>query len=377
MPPLSLYIHIPWCIKKCPYCDFNSHKKPDVLPEQQYIDKLLADFRQDLIHVQNREINTIFIGGGTPSLFSAKQLGRLLLEISKLVTFRDDIEITMEVNPASMEHGKFQDYKDIGINRISLGVQSFNDKHLKVLGRVHDASAAKTAINEIVKTNFNSFNIDLMHGLPNQTIPEAMDDLQQALSFDVPHLSWYQLTIEPNTFFHYKPPTLPKEDALYEIETSGKEYLLSKGFSQYEVSAFSKSQTHQCQHNLNYWLFGDYLGIGAGAHGKITTAKTMAISRYWKTKHPKLYLVCNHTFIDGDKGLSNKDIILEFMLNALRLNGGFSLRQFSQYTNIPNQEILPILQSLENEELLCINNDNVYCSAVGAKYLNEVLEYFM
>ena len=272
-PPLSLYVHIPWCVQKCPYCDFNSHAQKGTIPEQEYVQHLIADLEADLekyqASIQNRPLHSIFIGGGTPSLFSAESIKLLLAEIQRRIPFSENIEITMEANPGTVEAERFKGYVDAGVTRISMGIQSFNDDKLQRLGRIHNAAEAKSAVSLAKVSGLKSFNLDLMHGLPNQTLAEALDDLRQAIELAPPHLSWYQLTIEPNTMFAYRPPTLPDDDELWDIFEQGHQLLTEAGYQQYETSAYAKPG-FQCQHNLNYWRFGDYLAIGCGAHGKLT-----------------------------------------------------------------------------------------------------------
>ena len=275
LPPLALYIHIPWCIRKCPYCDFNSHKSPDSLPEQVYVDCLLNDLEHHLPEIWGRRLSSIFIGGGTPSLFSASSIDRLLSGIHARMGCISDMEITLEANPGTLEQGRFRDFRDAGINRLSIGVQSFNEQHLTQLGRIHDSSQACKAIESAVNAGFDNFNIDLMFGLPEQSIEQGLHDLQQALSYNSSHLSWYQLTIEPNTLFHSHPPNLPDDDRISELQDLGQQLLCEHDFNQYEISAYAKNKKY-CRHNLNYWEFGDYLGIGAGAHGKISRSDQSA-----------------------------------------------------------------------------------------------------
>ena len=292
LPPLSLYIHIPWCVQKCPYCDFNSHGQNGELPQQEYVDALLADLRNDLHYVQGRKIHTIFIGGGTPSLFDAAQIERLLTGVNEMIPFSEQIEITMEANPGTLEHDDFEAYSKAGVTRLSIGVQSFSTDKLNLLGRIHGKDEAQIAAQKAQSSGYRSFNLDLMHGLPNQSFEEAMADIDTAAKLSPPHLSWYQLTIEQNTLFHSKPPQLPDDEALWHIYEQGQKKLADLGYEQYEISAYAKPG-FQCQHNINYWQFGDYLGIGCGAHGKITNASTNEIFRTVKVKQPKHYLESN------------------------------------------------------------------------------------
>lgn len=374
--PLSLYIHIPWCVKKCPYCDFNSHAIQDNLPETAYIEVLLRDLKQDLALVQGRSIKSIFFGGGTPSLFSPKGIGEILDKASTYLHFEPNLEITLEANPGTVEHHAFSDYRHAGITRISLGAQSFQNEKLVHLGRIHNSEETKRAITSIVKANFNSFNIDLMYGLPNQTIKDALFDLETALSFSPPHLSWYNLTIEPNTIFHHKKPTLPPDDTIAEMEEAGFEYLAKHDLPQYEISAFS-TPNHQCQHNLNYWTFGDYLGIGAGAHAKITDLKTHTITRYWKTRYPKSYLELDHALLAGSQIIPIEEIPLEFMLNILRLIAGTSVLEFETRTGLSITTIDSILSTAQTKGLLTITEEKkIKTTHLGRKFLNDLLALF-
>ena len=281
LPPLSLYIHIPWCVRKCPYCDFNSHRTPEILPEQEYVQALINDLEESLDWVENRKIQSIFIGGGTPSLFSANSIEKILREVQQRIGFEKDIEITLEANPGTAEQQKFADFKTVGVNRLSIGVQSFDSDHLKTLGRIHDGKQSRQAIDMALKAEFKRLNIDLMHGLPHQNPHSATQDLHTAINTGISHISWYQLTLEPNTEFFSKPPPLPAEDQLADIQEVGQSLLHQAGFRQYEVSAFALDAA-ACQHNINYWQFGDYLGIGAGAHGKISLVKENTIIRTQK-----------------------------------------------------------------------------------------------
>jgi putative oxygen-independent coproporphyrinogen III oxidase len=374
--PLSLYIHIPWCIKKCPYCDFNSYATEGEIPEKTYIATLLRDLKQDLELVQGRSIKSIFFGGGTPSLFSPNGISEILEKISSHLHFEPNLEITLEANPGTLEHHAFKDYRQSGITRISLGAQSFQDDKLAQLGRIHTAAETKRAIESIVASNFNSFNIDLMYGLPNQTLKDALFDLKTACDFSPPHLSWYNLTIEPNTLFHHKKPPLPKEATVENIEKEGLNYLAAHNLTQYEISAFSKPD-HPCQHNLNYWTFGDYLGIGAGAHAKITDLNTHTITRYWKTRYPKSYLEPDHILLGGKKIIPTSELPLEFMLNALRLCVEISFQQFESRTKIPIITIMPILTKAKTKGLLRVENQKIMTTDLGKRFLNDLLALFL
>ena len=289
LPPLSLYVHVPWCVQKCPYCDFNSHGQKGDIPEAEYVQHLIDDLKADLHLVQGRKIHSIFIGGGTPSLLTGAAYTRLLKEVDSLIGLTDNCEITLEANPGTVETGRFKDYVKAGINRISIGVQSMQDDKLKALGRIHGADEASYAAQQASEAGLNSFNLDLMHGLPGQSLDDALSDLKQIIALNPPHISWYQLTIEPNTQFASKPPTLPQDETLWDIQEQGQALLAQAGYQQYEISGYAKPG-YQCQHNLNYWRFGDYLGIGCGAHGKVTDAKTRGITRTEKVKHPRGYM---------------------------------------------------------------------------------------
>lgn len=377
MIPLSLYVHIPWCIRKCPYCDFNSHKAPDALPEQAYIDALLADLRSELPHTQGRQLSTIFIGGGTPSLFSAAAIEQLLKGIADLMPWQDAIEVTMEANPGTFEQQRFTDYRTAGINRLSIGIQSYNPEHLKVLGRVHNADEALNAAHIAHQAGFDNFNLDLMFGLPEQTIGQALNDLQQAIDCEPTHLSWYQLTLEPNTLFHHQPPTLPDHEYLWEIQQAGQALLAQHGYVQYEVSAYSKVK-RQCQHNRNYWEFGDYIGIGAGAHGKLTMPDGR-IERHQKYRQPKQYLekAISGSFRSSQEILDSDNLPFEFMLNALRLKHGVDARLYAQRTAQPLSSIQAILDKTIDMGLISNAPDTLCCTPQGWQFLDDTLTYFL
>lgn len=373
--PLSLYIHIPWCVRKCPYCDFNSHALEADLNENHYIDALIRDLEHDLPKIWGRRLVSIFIGGGTPSLFSSESISRLLSEIHARIPYGPDIEVTMEANPGTFEQHKFQEFAQAGINRLSIGVQSFQDDKLQQLGRIHSSQEAIKAIEIAKQSGFNSMNIDLMHGLPNQTLEDALYDLQTALRFDPEHLSWYQLTIEPNTIFYKKPPTLPNHDHLFKIEQEGKKRIAEYNMKQYEISAYSKKSS-RCKHNINYWEFGDYLGIGAGAHSKITDFSEQKVIRLRKTKMPKDYLDPSKSFIAEEKQISNNDLIFEFMLNAMRLYEPIPFRLFTERTGLSCESIRPSLLILEEKDFLILTENDFCLTHHGRKFLNDVLEFF-
>lgn len=374
LPSLSLYIHIPWCIKKCPYCDFNSHVAENNIPEDHYIKALLQDIENDLPYVQNRKLSSIFFGGGTPSLFSAKAIEKILNYTELKIGFEHDIEITLEANPGTFEYQKFSDFKLAGVNRLSIGIQSFDDRQLKNLGRIHKKNEAIEAARAAKHLDFN-FNLDLMHGLPGQTPLQAMDDLEIAIDLLPEHISWYQLTIEPNTVFHQSPPILPQEDMLSEIQQQGVDMLSNAQFQQYEISAYAKPGK-QSKHNLNYWQFGDYLGGGAGAHGKFTSLEDQAIYRTTKTRLPNHYLDRKDQYISNLHTISEEELPLEFMMNALRLFNGVPSSFYQQRTglllNTLNSEIL----TLRQKGLMTTDSQKLCCTPLGLRFLNELLGHF-
>lgn len=374
MLPLSLYIHIPWCIRKCPYCDFNSHKSPESLPEHDYVQALIKDLATDLEAFPPREIQSIFIGGGTPSLFSAEAYQSLFSELKKMLPFSPNIEITMEANPGSVEQERFTAYRQIGINRLSLGIQSFNPVHLKKLGRIHDEQQAHQAIESARKAGFTNLNLDLMHGLPQQTIAEGLLDLKTALSYQPEHLSWYQLTIEPNTVFYKENPPLPSEDDAYVLEEQGLALLRDSGYLRYEISAFSQNNK-QAQHNLNYWLFGDYLGIGAGAHGKITLDSKVQRTR--KHRLPKEYQNPEKPFLAQSETIEGKELLFEFMLNATRLEQAIPLDLFPQRTGLTLEELLSALKKAQAKQLILLTNTHWQVSPLGRRYTNDLQALFL
>ena len=377
LPPLSLYIHIPWCVRKCPYCDFNSHEAGSHIPEAEYINALLKDLEQDLHWVQGRAIKSIFFGGGTPSLLSAHAYETLFTGLSEKLSFSSDIEITLEANPGTFEADKFKAYRQLGINRLSMGIQSFQPEHLKKLGRIHDRAQALAAIETAINAGFSNFNLDLMHGLPDQTPEQALDDLNTALSFQPPHLSWYQLTIEPNTEFYKRPPVLPEDDTLWDIQEQGQERLAHAGLRQYEISAYSLPQ-QQAKHNINYWRFGDYLGIGAGAHGKITSTgpQGLTILRTRKTRLPKDYLNSEKRFLAGQDRILPEDTALECMMNALRLQEGIPVSDFEARTGMTLDSIrAPLNKALSLGLIEC--STDIRTSERGQQYLNELLALFL
>ena len=397
--PLALYIHIPWCVKKCPYCDFNSHQLPQEsiggsgqsersIEEDYftvYTDALIKDIDSQLTLVQGREISSIFIGGGTPSLLPIQQYQRLFEHLKSVLPFAADIEVTMEANPGTLEHAPFEQYLEVGINRLSIGVQSFSNHKLQALGRIHNADQAQKATQAAIKAGFERVNIDLMHGLPEQTVAEALSDIKQAHQAGATHISWYQLTIEPNTVFYRNTPILPDDNNLAEIEEQGSALLTKLGFENYEVSAWVGPQDLPCRHNVNYWQFGDYLAIGAGAHGKISLADDSiyaeygpGIYRYSKTRMPKDYMQY-HDFpkMVGFSCIDQEDLNGEFMMNALRLSSGVSVNLYSDRTGLAVDEITPVIERLQQQGLLVDDKQLIQPTALGRRYLNQVVQAFL
>lgn len=374
--PLALYIHMPWCIKKCPYCDFNSHTVPDgqlsSTLETEYLTALLADATTQIEWAQGRPISSVFVGGGTPSLISAAGYDRLFRQLRLLFSFSADCEITLEANAGTLEHAPFADYLAVGINRLSLGVQTFDDDLLQVLGRVHTADDALQAIAAARTAGFSRVNIDLMHGLPQQTVAQALRDLQLAIDAGATHISWYQLTIEPNTVFFRTQPTLPDEDCLAEIQAAGEQLLRQQGFIQYEVSAWAREQP--CRHNVNYWQFGDYLAIGAGAHGKVTWPDR--IERFQKSRLPKDYLAEFPASAKQVQQLNTVELPFEFMMNALRLVDGVNSCLFAERTGLDLAVLAKPLQRLQQQGLMQADAGRLQCSPHGLNYLNHVLSQF-
>lgn len=375
LPPLALYIHIPWCVRKCPYCDFNSHAAGPTLPEEEYVDALLADLDTDLQHVHGRPLISIFFGGGTPSLFSDRALGRLLEGVERRVAFAPDIEITLEANPGTFEQAKFRGYRSLGINRLSIGVQSFQQDKLKALGRIHDGDEAIRAADMARAAGFDNFNLDLMHGLPEQSIEDALFDLRTAISQGPTHLSWYQLTMEPNTVFWSQPPQLPEDDLLWDIQEAGQALLAAEGYTQYEVSAYARPGK-QARHNLNYWTFGDFLGIGAGAHAKLSTPAGR-IQRTWKTRLPKDYLERSKAFQAGERVLEADELPFEYLMNVLRLTEGAPSELFGQRTGLPLQQLAEARREAEQRGLLQRDPARLVATPKGQLFLNDLLQLFL
>ncbi len=373
LPPLSLYIHIPWCVQKCPYCDFNSHALKGEVPHDDYVQHLLADLDNDAAMAQGRAISTIFIGGGTPSLLSGPAMQTLLDGVRARVDLRADAEITMEANPGTVEADRFVDYQRAGVNRISIGVQSFEQTKLTRLGRIHGPEEAKCAAHLASSLGLRSFNLDLMHGLPDQSLDEALDDLRQAIALNPPHLSWYQLTIEPNTMFGSRPPVLPDDDALWDIFEQGHQLLSAAGYQQYETSAYAKPG-YQCQHNLNYWRFGDYLGIGCGAHGKITFPDGR-ILRTAKTRHPRGYM--QGTYLDRQHHVEDADKPFEFFMNRFRLLEAAPRAEFTLYTGLNEDILRPQIDQALSLGYLVETPEYWQITEHGKLFLNSLLELFL
>lgn len=383
-PPLSLYVHLPWCVRKCPYCDFNSHEfKPSksggALPFDAYVDALLADLDQDLPLVWGRTVHTVFFGGGTPSLFPPSFIDRFLQGASSRLRFAPGAEITLETNPGTAEHGRFEGYRAAGVNRLSFGIQSFDDGCLQRLGRIHDSFEAEAAVKLAQDAGFDNVNLDLMYALPQQTLAMARRDLERAFALQPTHVSHYQLTLEPNTVFAARPPTgIPDDDASWDIQEHCQAMLADAGYAQYEVSAYAQPG-RQCAHNLNYWRYGDYLGIGAGAHGKLTLGSEQTIVRRWKHKHPTTYLAHAGTPLatGGDERIEPARRPFEYMLNALRLVDGFSLTEFEARTGLAAATIAPPLQMAVAQGWLDIDHGHVRPTELGRRFTNDVVALFL
>jgi len=405
LPPLSLYLHIPWCARKCPYCDFNSHNAPQVLPQDDYVDALLHDLDQDLPLAQGRPLASIFFGGGTPSLFAPDRIARILDGVAARLSVPAGIEVTLETNPGTVEHGPFVDYRRAGVNRISFGVQSFDDTALQRIGRIHDAAQAERAVKQAQDAGIDNLNLDLMYALPQQTLAGALADIDKALALRTPHLSHYQLTLEPNTAFAANPPPLPDDDLASDMQDECQARIAAAGLAQYEVSAYARPGS-ECTHNLNYWQFGDYLGIGAGAHGKISSiaesrepeageqsgdavavpatgyrlpATGFQVWRRWKVRTPRGYLelAASPRRIGGDDRIADAQLPFEFMLNALRLNEGFALARFSETTGLPAAVIQARLDAAIARGWLEIGDNRIRASAFGRRFLNDVIAAFL
>ena len=378
-PPLSLYVHLPWCVRKCPYCDFNSHEARGALPFAAYVDALIADLEHDLPLAWGRTVQTVFFGGGTPSLFPAEAIDAFLQAASARLRFAPGLEVTLETNPGTTEHGRFEHYRAAGVNRISFGIQSFDDGCLQRLGRIHDSAQAREAVKLAQDAGFDNFNLDLMYALPGQTLAMAERDVECAIALQPTHVSHYQLTLEPNTLFAARPPAgIPDDDASWDMQEHCQALLAEAGFAQYEVSAYAQPG-RQCAHNLNYWHFGDYLGIGAGAHGKLTLGAGQSILRRWKVKHPADYLAKAGTpaAIGGDEAIEPRRRPFDYMLNALRLVDGFALGEFEARTGLPRTAISPQLEQAVERGWLDIQAGRVVPTDLGRRFTNDVIALFL
>ena len=374
--PLALYVHLPWCVRKCPYCDFNSHEiKEGSFPEQEYVEALVRDLEFSAGLFRGRELVSVFLGGGTPSIMSSGTIGSILEAVDAVSGLSGATEITLEANPGTVDSGRFAGYRSLGVNRLSVGVQSFSDAGLAAIGRIHDGDDARSAVATAFDAGFSNVNIDLMYGLPGQTVEDALSDLAAAVSLAPAHISWYQLTIEPNTVFHAKPPSLPGDDLIWEMQSSGQDYLTRQQYRQYEVSAWSR-EGYECRHNLNYWEFGDYVGVGAGAHGKISNG---SITRESRLRMPASYIrnAGTGSVIAERKVLTQEDLILEFMLNALRLKNGVPQARFSARTGLSFDVIREQVDAASKEGLLEAEQGRIKATEKGARYLNDLLQYFM
>jgi putative oxygen-independent coproporphyrinogen III oxidase len=384
-PPLSLYVHMPWCVRKCPYCDFNSHQLKSAVPDGGYIDALIRDFDTELSRVQGRRIDTVFFGGGTPSLFQPEDFDLLLAALRQRAEFADDVEVTMEANPGTIERGRFDGYREAGINRVSLGAQSFGRRALERLGRIHSADDTHRAVAELRAAKLDNFNLDLMYALPGQSLEEAIEDVQIACQLGPAHVSYYQLTLEPGTVFHARPPQLPDEDVAWQMQTAGQKLLAEAGFDQYEVSAYAR-HGKRCRHNMNYWLFGDYLGLGAGAHGKLSLALPERILRTAKPKQPREYQEQMRTQtqagapgdpIGHSSFIAAADLPFEFMLNALRLNEGFTVWDYRQRTGLEIESLEARLTDARGRGLLESREDGWRPTDLGRRFLNDLQASFL
>lgn len=381
LPALALYVHLPWCVRKCPYCDFNSFRAPLKIDQDGYVRALLADLNADLERLAPRRVQSVFFGGGTPSLFSPDQLSRFLAEVGRRIELAPDCEVTLEANPGTVEHAPFDEYRDGGITRVSLGVQSMDDRALSVLGRVHDVAAAERAMRQVAEAGFDSFNVDLMFALPNQTPESAVTDVQRVLAFNPPHVSYYHLTMEPGTLFAVRPPEgLPDADLAAEIELAGQAALSAAGLGQYEISAWAR-EGHACRHNLNYWQFGDYVGIGAGAHGKLTLARDRRIIRVSKRRHPNDFMRRAGTVeaLDESREVVGKDLLFEFMLNRLRLRRPFALDEAVEATGLAAELFDPGLARAQQKQLLRHDKTSgqIAVTDLGWRFLNETQQCFL
>jgi oxygen-independent coproporphyrinogen-3 oxidase len=379
-PPLSVYVHLPWCVRKCPYCDFNSYAMDGALPEKRYVAALDRDLDMQAQRVRGRCVQSVFFGGGTPSLFSPAAIGEILGSIARRLTLDAHIEITLEANPGTVERGRFAEYRSAGINRVSLGAQSFNDRHLGLLGRIHSAAETRAAAEELHESRLTNFNLDLMYGLPQQTVSAALDDIAAAVALRPRHISHYQLTLEPGTVFYHRPPPLPHEDDIWQMQIECQEALAASGYEQYEISAYAQAGA-RCAHNLNYWQFGDYLGIGAGAHGKLTDASANAIGRTAHVRQPRQYLEAIEA--GGARlerwTISPDDLPFEFMLNALRLLDGFHVAQFQARTGQPMESLQQTLEAARRRGMIEADGSSSICrpTEFGRRFLNDLQALFL
>jgi putative oxygen-independent coproporphyrinogen III oxidase len=373
-PPLALYVHLPWCVRKCPYCDFNSHEQRGHLPERAYVDALLQDLEEQLPRVWGRRLESIFIGGGTPSLFSPGAIDGLLAGLRARLPWRPDLEVTLEANPGTAERGFFRGYREAGVNRLSLGIQSFDPELLRRIGRIHDDADARAAIEQARSAGFHEVNLDLMFGLPGQSLEQGLSDLQTAIAAGPSHISWYQLTLEPNTLFAARPPVLPEDDLIDELFARGQSILEHAGYTRYEISAYARAGS-ECRHNRNYWEFGDYLGLGAGAHGKLTDAAGRCVTRSLKPRHPDTYLRDPRAV--SLTPIEPRSLPFEFMLNALRLSGGVPAELFAQRTGLALGSIAPMLARARARGLLDADPTILRATEHGLRFLNDLLELFL
>jgi oxygen-independent coproporphyrinogen-3 oxidase len=379
LPPLGLYVHLPWCVKKCPYCDFNSHQLKTERPRADYIDSLLRDFDQELPALGGRRVETVFFGGGTPSLFDPSQFAHLLARLRARIDFAPDAEITLEANPGTIERGRFAGYRDAGINRVSLGAQSFEPRALERLGRIHTPEDTLRAVAELRAAGMHNFNLDLMYALPGQSLAEARTDVLTACCLEPAHISYYQLTLEPGTVFHSQPPNLPDEESAWNIQLEGQELLARAGYEQYEVSAYARAGA-RCRHNLNYWTFGDYVGIGAGAHGKVSLELPGRVLRSAKPKQPRDYqlqLTADPPFAGDRRSIALVDLPFEFMLNALRLNEGFACAEFTGRTGLRIDALAPRLAAARERGLLEPSATGWRATPLGLRFLNDLQATFL
>jgi oxygen-independent coproporphyrinogen-3 oxidase len=378
IPPLALYVHFPWCVRKCPYCDFNSHAIKGPLPERRYVELLLRDFEREAARLRPRPIETIFLGGGTPSLFSPDFVDVLLSGVRRLAAVPDGAEVTLEANPGTIERGRFAEYRAAGVNRVSLGAQSFNSLHLRALGRIHSADETRRAVDELKSAGIENFNLDLMYGLPEQTVAQSIADLEAGLALDPTHLSHYQLTLEPGTAFFHASPALPTDEVSWGMQVACQTLLAARGFVQYEVSAYARTR-HECRHNRNYWDFGDYVGVGAGAHGKLTLADAGRIVRTDRPRGPREYMNWIERGVpNSDTQISVAQLPFEFMLNALRLKSGFTRASYEARTGLSMDALQEQLGSAERRELLQCDESGAWrCSDLGYRFLNDLLQIFL